>query len=232
MFETFVALLLAHLLADFTLQTNAILRGKSRPLGMVLHGVIVLVTAQLALGQFTSIELIVLAIVHIAIDTAKQALGAQRLTGFMVDQGAHVITLAALAFYAPNLWGTGLWAEVPLLQTAFIVLGGLVLTLTAGQYAIALLMQPFRVRLRSNGLPDGGRIIGLLERGLIFALILLGQPTAVGFLIAAKSILRFGTAGKDQRMAEYVIIGSLASFGWAILCAYGTLALLSLHHGL
>src|SRR3989338_5520432 len=43
-----------------------------------------------------------------------------------------------------------------------------------------------------DGLTGGGRVIGLLERGLIFAMILLGQPEGVGLLIAAKSILRFG----------------------------------------
>jgi len=59
-------------------------------------------------------------------------------------------------------------------------------------------------------------------------LILLGQPLGVGFLVAAKSILRFGTATRDQRTAEYVIIGTLASFGWAILASYATLALINL----
>ena len=65
------------------------------------------------------------------------------------------------------------------------------------------------------------------ERGLIFLLLMVGQPTGVGFLIAAKSVLRFDTTAKDQSAGEYVIIGTLASFGWALLCAYGTLALLA-----
>lgn len=60
-------------------------------------------------------------------------------------------------------------------------------------------------------------MIGLLERGLIFALILLGQPGGVGLLIAAKSILRFGAVKDDRALSEYVIIGTLASFAWALL---------------
>ena len=49
-----------------------------------------------------------------------------------------------------------------------------------------------------------------------------------GFLIAAKSILRFDSANRDDRMAsEYIIIGTLASFGWAMAVAWATLALLS-----
>ena len=82
------------------------------------------------------------------------------------------------------------------------------------------------MRIRNNGLRDGGRQIGLLERGLIFLFILTNLPVAVGFLIAAKSVLRFGTASRDQRTAEYVIIGTLASFGWAILAALATQAAL------
>ena len=43
-----------------------------------------------------------------------------------------------------------------------------------------------------------------------------------------KSILRFGTVKDDRRVSEYVIIGTLASFGWAILWASATAALLDL----
>ena len=48
----------------------------------------------------------------------------------------------------------------------------------------------------------------------------------MGFLIAAKSVLRFDASKRKQKAAEYVIIGTLASFGWALICAYATLALL------
>ena len=76
-------------------------------------------------------------------------------------------------------------------------------------------------------MPGGGRVIGLLERGLIFALVLLGQPEGVGLLLAAKSILRFGAVKDDRAASEYVIIGTLASFGWALIAGYGCLALLA-----
>jgi hypothetical protein len=67
-------------------------------------------------------------------------------------------------------------------------------------------------------------VIGQLERGLIFALVMFGQAQGVGLLIAAKSILRFGAVKDDRRLSEYVIIGTLASFGWALVVAYATLA--------
>ena len=67
--------------------------------------------------------------------------------------------------------------------------------------------------------------VSILLIGLIFAFLLIGQPEGVGLLIAAKSILRFGAVKDDRAMSEYVIIGTLASFGWAMLTGYGTVGL-------
>ena len=58
-------------------------------------------------------------------------------------------------------------------------------------------------------------------------MILGGLPEGIGFLIAAKSVLRFGTVREEAKLSEYVIIGTLASFGWALLAAWATIALLS-----
>ena len=55
--------------------------------------------------------------------------------------------------------------------------------------------------------------------------MLLGEFNAIGFVIAAKSILRFEYA-RDPAKSELVIIGTLASFGWAVLTALATAAAL------
>ena len=222
MIETFTALLFAHVVADFLLQTDAMVRHKKSFGVMALHAALVLAAAQAATGQLAAPELVALAAAHIAIDAVKTYGGFRSFTAFWVDQLAHVATLIALAIYAPSLWASGLWADLPVLLPAMALATGLIVSLSAGQHAIALLMRPHSTRVRNNGLRDGGRQIGLLERGLIFLFILSNLPLAVGFLIGAKSILRFGTATRDQRTAEYVIIGTLASFGWAILAALAT----------
>ncbi|MCG6189305.1 hypothetical protein [Maribellus maritimus] len=54
-------------------------------------------------------------------------------------------------------------------------------------------------------------MIGIVERFLALALIIMGQYQAVGLIIAAKSILRF----KGVQKSEYVLIGTLLSFGIA-----------------
>jgi len=224
MIETITALLFAHFLADFVLQTKRMVDTKRQPGTLALHAALVLAAAQATTGHLASLELLALTAIHITIDAIKVYGNFRNFTAFIVDQAAHVVTIIALAVYAPHLWTTGAWADTPVLLPAMALGAGLITTLFAGQHAIALLMRTHSTRIRNNGLRDGGRQIGLLERGLIFLFILTNQPLGVGFLTGAKSILRFGTASRDQRTAEYVIIGTLASFGWALLAALVTQA--------
>nr|WP_302848581.1 DUF3307 domain-containing protein [Rhodobacter calidifons] len=178
------------------------------------------------------------------------------LAPFLIDQALHLVSLIALTFWLPGLWaaglwapgaivtgddggipGTGLWSEAdPLpvghIPALMVLLTGFILATRAGGFAVGLLMQPFAANLpgetAAEGLPGAGRVIGLLERGLIFVLVLIGQPQGVGLLMAAKSILRYGALKDDRALSEYVIIGTLASFGWALVVAYATLAGLAL----
>lgn len=66
----------------------------------------------------------------------------------------------------------------------------------------------------------GGRILGPLERSFIFAMALAGQFTAIGAVVAAKGILRFpeiSRADDDGDIAEYVLVGSFASWVLALI---------------
>ncbi len=53
--------------------------------------------------------------------------------------------------------------------------------------------------------------------------MLVNQPAGVGFLIAAKSVFRFGELSDSSRRmeAEYIIIGTLYSFLFGLVSAYG-----------
>src|SRR5690606_6867234 len=68
-------------------------------------------------------------------------------------------------------------------------------------------------------LKSAGRYIGIFERVLVLTFILTGNFSAIGFLIAAKSILRFNEkSGKNSRkQTEYVLIGTLMSFAISIV---------------
>jgi hypothetical protein len=227
MSETFAALLFAHVLADFVLQTDWIATNKhARNAGaLVLHGLIVGAAAVLATGSLAW-PLAVLVAVHLAIDIAK-SLAPKGLAAFLGDQAAHLASLGILAAWQPGIVPGGLWAGEGWLFAAMALAAGAVIATRAGGFAVGLLMRAYPISDLPEGLPDGGRMIGILERGLIFILVLVGQPAGIGFLIAAKSVLRFDTASKDTRAGEYVIIGTLASFAWALVAAYATTALLA-----
>ena len=231
MTQTFAALLIAHILADFVLQTRWMVTHKRRPGVLLLHSALVLATAQGVTGQVAAPGLLALAGAHLLIDAVKLRLP-PGLGAFLGDQAAHLGTLALAAVLMPDLWAGGYWASLPeagTLLTALLWLAGLILAPRAGGFAVGLLMAGLADSRPPEGLPKGGQVIGILERGLIFVLMTAGQPEAIGFLIAAKSILRFGTvtASEDRAVSEYVIIGTLASFGWAILAALATTRLLA-----
>ena len=61
-----------------------------------------------------------------------------------------------------------------------------------------------------------GKLIGTLERWLILVFLLIGRYEVIGFLIAAKSIIRFGEKDKDQ--TEYFLAGTLLSISIAVGC--------------
>ena len=60
-----------------------------------------------------------------------------------------------------------------------------------------------------------------IERVLILTLVLTSNIKAAGFLLAAKSVFRFGdlNKAKEIKITEYVLLGTLASFSFALLVA-------------
>lgn len=229
MTETLAALLLAHALADFALQTRWMATAKAarHPGALALHGVAVAVTAALCLGAISPAALAVVAaltMAHLAIDLGK-TLARPGLPAFLIDQGAHLASLVAVTALAPDLWSTGAWAGQPWLAPAMALAAGAIVAVRAGQFAVAQLMHGLVQPDMDAGLPAAGTMIGVLERGLVLTLVYAGEPGAIGFLIAAKSILRFGTVGSDRAVSEYVIIGTLASFGWALIAGFAALTL-------
>jgi len=151
---------------------------------------------------------------------------------FAADQAAHLVSLAVIAAIWPDLWSQSFWAVASLpegpidLPVAMTVAAGLIFATRAGGFAVELLLKPYvthwtRARILSGGLKDSGRMIGLLERTLAFVLAMSGHVTAVAFVVAAKSVLRFNATSSDRQVGEYVMIGTLASVTWALVAAFG-----------
>jgi sterol desaturase/sphingolipid hydroxylase (fatty acid hydroxylase superfamily) len=131
------------------------------------------------------------------------------MIGLINIGGAAVLAFGCWTVPA-GAWGNALYA-------AGILLAGFLLAVFGSGILVAWVMGRIVEEngLELNGLKNGGRLIGRLERALIFLLLMIGQPGGIGFLVAAKSVLRFEEA-KKQPLAEYVLIGTLLSFSLAI----------------
>ena len=232
MTETFVAPLLAHALADFVLQPDRMAANKGRPAWLALHIGLVLALAVAATGTWSP-WLLWLAAAHLGIDLVKLGWG-DRLGPFLADQAAHLASLGMVASTVPALWESGIWARQDLVPPGVLALAilhaaGLILAIRAGAFALRKLLAPLAITdpdgALGQGYPLAGRMIGQLERGLTYLLVMVGQPMGVAFLVAAKSVLRFEATSTDRRAAEYVLIGTLASVGWALVAGYAAMAL-------
>jgi hypothetical protein len=105
--ESFVILLLAHLIADFPLQTDLIFRLKRQSQwGVALHASIHgMVTFLLTGFRWDLIHVwLVLTFAHYLIDTAKLKYNPpQQAAGFLIDQLAHVSVVLIIAIWQPGL---------------------------------------------------------------------------------------------------------------------------------
>ncbi|UVL84891.1 hypothetical protein LOY35_04690 [Pseudomonas sp. B21-028] len=84
---------------------------------------------------------------------------------------------------------------------------------------ISTILSPWIKEIDNTGsLANAGTLIGYLERLLILTFVLLEQWEAVGFLLTAKSILRFNEIqnAKVRSISEYVLLGTLLSFSLSI----------------
>ena len=93
-----------------------------------------------------------------------------------------------------------------------LLVGYPLLTVGAG-WLIGLLLAKAGMQGRSS---TASLYIGWLERCLIVTLVLAGELTSAGLVIASKSILRFGESQQDRQFAEYVLLGTLASVTVAV----------------
>lgn len=242
MIETLIALLFAHILADFLLQTGWMVRHKKNPMVLLLHAGIVAVLSYGALGFTGHWVVLALAASHLFFDALKTYWPNTGWRAFLLDQALHGAAILIVATQFPDLYSLGIWQDygmlgsppawlaripdgwVATLPLIMLLTGGLILATRAGGFFIGAFMNPLAMGA-PEGLPKAGAIIGNLERALAFLFILSGQPQNIGFLLAAKSVLRFSSAKEDRAISEYVIIGTLMSFGWVIAVSMGVLAL-------
>jgi len=233
-----LSLLTAHMIGDYVLQTHRMAVEKSRFSVLLLHASIQALAAYVLAGRWEAWLLpVTVGVSHAAIDRMKLAVPRGGALTLLLDQCAHFAVIGALmtglsAAQRHSFWTLQVSPEV---WRAWVLVTGAVVCVRMAGVFIGYWVQPYlreieqargaaAVTPMSRGLSNGGRTIGQWERAMIFLLVGVGQPAGIGFLIAAKSIFRFGELkDRENRMeAEYITIGTLMSFGWATLAAYVT----------
>ncbi|MEM7242777.1 MAG: DUF3307 domain-containing protein [Pseudomonadota bacterium] len=216
MLETALLLLLAHLLGDYLFQTNTMVARKPelKVLGLhiAIHGALYTAVLWQSWGLIA-----LLTASHFLIDWIKINYGRDEIWSYLADQTAHLGMIAVIL----ALGATSPWAVPDEWLKITVYACGLIITTLAIGPIIGYVMRPYAAQITSEGLENAGKLIGQLERALIFILILVGAPSGIGFLIAAKSVLRYNKEN-EQKFTEYVIIGTLASFGLALATSYFT----------
>jgi len=219
-----VKLIIAHLLGDFFLQPYKWVKDKQtrkiRSPWLLAHVGTHAVLMSVLLWDLDQMPMILaIMIIHYGVDLLK--VYAQRPTKqtfwFFLDQALHFITL----FVCWYLFTEADMPELVDLGTAELIFltGAIFLTAPVG-LSLKVFLSRWSLELEdNNSLEKAGSYIGILERLLVYVFVLSGHWEAIGFLIAAKSVFRFSDLkdAQNRRLTEYILIGTLLSFGLAIL---------------
>lgn len=217
-------LLLAHILGDFFLQPKNWVDHKNNQkwkspylwLHAGIHFILIIVVLwKVEIWPVAA----AIAVSHLIIDGIKLSFQSEKNLSvwFTADQIAHLFILIAVWYF---YWG-GFEFHMPGDTVWIIGLGALFITFPA-----SIIMQKFMIRwnkqidTQNDGTLDGaGTYIGILERIFIYLVILSSNIQIIGFLLAAKSVFRFGdlSRSEDRKLTEYILIGTLLSFLIAIL---------------
>ncbi|WP_110656005.1 DUF3307 domain-containing protein [Salinicola halimionae] len=222
-----LALLLAHTIADFILQSDIWAKQKQqhhwRTISLYWHvaihslsslAVIIIFGIEISIAI---VAMLIIGLTHWLVDVLKSYTPPRQVRFFLLDQGLHLIILTAVWWWITDADMAVLPIDIRMLwqpKTLLIALTYLVVTRPAS-VLIALIMRRWSEGVDTRGtLADAGARIGMLERFLILTFVLSHQMAAIGFLLTAKSVLRFGDLyeDRDRKLTEYVLLGTMLSF--------------------
>ena len=233
-----IKLLVAHFLADFVLQTDYICSGKkgerksgspfsnkfTKYLIHILHSAIHAGVSYVLVAEWNNwIVPSVIFTTHLIIDLIKYKSKDSSLNGFIIDQIIHLFIILILwgVLYGDSSSISQWWCKTYLrnLNIWVIFIGYLILLKPTSVLLGRFISRWTPDESSEQSLPNAGKWIGYLERILILTFIITDNIGGIGFLLAAKSIFRFGdlSKAKDIKITEYVLIGTLTSFTIAIM---------------
>lgn len=222
MSELFLKLFFVHLVGDYVLQFGFLAEGKERYklkswhvwAHVLIHGVLVHVVLQTWWITLATL------LTHGAIDACKIHYQREEngRTWFFMDQLMHLLVIIGIVAWAypPTTAWVGAWFSDNL-----ALLIGVIFVTKPAKYLVGTFISRWQPDStgEEDSLSGAGAWIGVIERLMVFLFVIMGQWQGIGFLLAAKSVFRFGDLNKtgDRKRTEYILIGTLVSFGAAIL---------------
>lgn len=217
--ELFLCLVLAHLVADFVLQNNKVCKDKAEKKWKSVYHYVHALTV-FGLGWLVACDwtfwwcALVIGVTHFAIDMWK-SYREENVKWFVVDQILHIAIMAGVAWMWCSMNGWSLALDIPVKFVAMTI--AIIVCWKPSNIFIKLMLKHYSVNMpeEKTGGFNAGALIGDIERWLILVFVLLQRYDAIGLLIAAKSIIRFGD--KETTKTEYVLAGTLMSIFIAVL---------------
>lgn len=171
---------------------------------------------------------VVLAVAWV-LTTPESSVGGAAHPWPVVTLGAAVVAILAASAHlrVPNGWLTDWYSTldlapldgVPFVRFA-LACGCLVFLVGTSNIVVRMVLSSTDIGVMATEQTlKGGRVLGPIERIVIFAMALSGQYAALTAVVAAKGILRFPEISRDVagRKAEYVLVGSFVSWALALL---------------
>lgn len=221
----FTKLFLAHLIADFVLQPKRwVLHKETNKVAskyLYFHVLIHFAITMLLLWDLSywKIALVIL-VSHYLIDLLKlyvNPLFKNKSIPFLIDQVLHVLVLYCCAYY------TDLWSHTVAIfaQLDWSLITAVVFVSFPAAIIMGKILEPMSSQLEMDhkSLPNAGKYIGIIERLFVLLFIILDHWEAIGLLLTAKSVFRFNDLkeSNSRKLTEYILIGTLVSFGIAII---------------
>lgn len=222
-------LFLAHVLTDFVLQPTKWVEHKrnhnSSSVYLYIHSFLAGFLTYLLLQKWDEwLVPLLIAVTHFFIDYWKLLQKKDNLKIFLLDQLFHLLVILGAWLYLTENFGKVLPGIKEIFTSPVIlavIIAYLLIIFPAG-FLIGKATRRWQNEVgfspRDSSLEAAGRYIGIFERILVLTFILTNNFAAIGFLIAAKSILRFSDKSEigARKQTEYVLIGTLMSFAFTI----------------
>lgn len=222
MIKLLILQVIAHVLSDYFFQTDASSKDKNekgfKSKFLAKHALITFICAWfLSFDVYFIFCAISIAFLHYLIDGLKNKVNTSKFS-FFVDQVLHLLVIWLFVWIFNTYFESKLLWNVPLSVKLLISVLGYLICIKPANIFIRetfIIGNIESISDTSTELKNAGKLIGILERILVLTFVITGKLEVVGFLIAAKSILRYKDTNTIK--TEYVLIGTMLSFGIAML---------------